>query len=69
MRLRSHAQEALSQIAFPRNSSDNLGFLYPEEHEASLARSPEPFSRIEIGLPQTLFQRIEAQKTTTNFPN
>jgi hypothetical protein len=51
MRLRSHTQEALNQ-AFPRKSSDNLGFLHPKEHEASLAWSPQLFSRIQIGLPQ-----------------
>src|SRR4029077_17645473 len=49
MRLRSHTQEPLSQ-AFPRNSSDNLGFLVPKEREASLAWSPPLFSKIQIGL-------------------
>src|SRR5436190_10449972 len=68
MLLRSHAQEVLSQAAFPRNSSDNLEFAHRKEHEASLARSPGLFSRIQIGLPQTLFHVLKLKKTT-NSPN
>jgi hypothetical protein len=57
MRLRSHTQEALSQ-EFPRNSSDNLGFLHPKEHEASLAWSYQLFSRIQIGLVPNQFGKV-----------
>lgn len=57
MRLRSHTQEALSQ-EFPRNSSDNLGFLHPKEHEGSLAWSCQLFSRIQIGLVPNQFGRV-----------
>jgi hypothetical protein len=57
MRLRSHTQEALSQ-EFPRNSSDNLGFLRPKEHEASLAWSYQLFSRIQIGLVPNQFGKV-----------
>jgi hypothetical protein len=57
MRLRSHTQEALSQ-EFPRNSSDNLGFLHPKEHEASLAWSYQLFSRIQIGPLPNQFGRV-----------
>ena len=57
MRLRSHTQEALSQ-EFPRNSSDNLGFLHPKEYEASLAWSYQLFSRIQIGLVPNQFGRV-----------
>ncbi len=57
MRLRSHRQEALSQ-EFPRNSSDNLGFLHPKEHEASLAWSYQLFSRIQIGPLPNQFGRV-----------
>jgi hypothetical protein len=57
MRLPAHTLEALSQ-EFPRNSSDNLGFLHLKEHEASLAWSYQLFSRIQIGLLPNQFGRV-----------
>lgn len=54
--------EALNQ-AFPKNNSDSLGFLHPKEHEASLAWSPQLFSRIQIGLPQRLFHLSTLKKS------
>jgi hypothetical protein len=57
MQLRFHTQEAWSQ-EFPRNSSDNLGFLHPKEHEGSLAWSYQLFSRIQVGLVPNQFGRV-----------
>jgi hypothetical protein len=68
MQLRSQTQEALSQ-AFPKNSSDYLGFVHPKEHKGSLARLPQLFSRIQIGLTQRLFHVSTLKKITTNSPN